>query len=266
MIPKRTLVIGDIHGSFKGLEQVLERSGFDLKKDKLIVLGDYVDGWPDSALVVEKLIQIQEQAVHKPVYILGNHDAMCRPWILMGHMDRNNWIPQGGKATVDSYVRTGFLLDQRHRDFFDKLVPFYVDSKNRGFVHGGFSSPDGLGNEDYDSIYYWDRFLWIRKAMSQHNLWKKDPSKCWKGFHSHSEIFIGHTTTGSFPLKKSYPEYNDPNQPKNGGIVVPMNRCNVWNLDTGGGMEGRVTIMDVDTKEYWQSDYCKELYSSHKHR
>ena len=30
--------------------------------------------------------------------------------------------------------------------------------------------------------------------------------------------------------------------------------CEVWDLDTGGGYEGKLTIMNVHTKEYWQSD------------
>ncbi|ULT39931.1 hypothetical protein KRR40_34415 [Niabella defluvii] len=40
----------------------------------------------------------------------------------------------------------------------------------------------------------------------------------------------------------------------------PLNAFNIWNLDTGAGSSGRLTIMDVDTKEYWQSDPLNELY------
>ena len=45
-----------------------------------------------------------------------------------------------------------------------------------------------------------------------------------------------------------------------------MNRCNVWNLDTGGGYEGRLTIMDINTKEFWQSDNMKTLYPNERGR
>ena len=40
----RTLCVGDIHGNFKALVQVLKRSKFDFKKDRLISLGDIYDG------------------------------------------------------------------------------------------------------------------------------------------------------------------------------------------------------------------------------
>lgn len=48
--------------------------------------------------------------------------------------------------------------------------------------------------------------------------------------------------------------------------MLPVKALNVYNLDTGGGWEGKVTIMDVDTKGYWQSDLVKELYPNEKGR
>ena len=36
--------------------------------------------------------------------------------------------------------------------------------------------------------------------------------------------------------------------------------ANIWNLDTGGGDYGKLTIMNVMKKEYWQSDLVTELY------
>ena len=57
------------------------------------------------------------------------------------------------------------------------------------------------------------------------------------------EVFIGHTTTSWF--------YKD---------LEPVNVSNVWNLDQGAGYEGKLTIMNVDTKEYWQSDFVNTLY------
>ena len=36
--------------------------------------------------------------------------------------------------------------------------------------------------------------------------------------------------------------------------------CNVWDLDTGGGWGGKLTIMDIDSHEYWQSDLVPDLY------
>jgi serine/threonine protein phosphatase 1 len=44
----------------------------------------------------------------------------------------------------------------------------------------------------------------------------------------------------------------------------PMKAANIWNLDTGGGWGGRVTLMELATKQYWQSDPVRELYSDNR--
>jgi serine/threonine protein phosphatase 1 len=55
-------------------------------------------------------------------------------------------------------------------------------------------------------------------------------------------VFIGHTSC--FRLDKGNPVWA-------GGVI---------NLDTGAGWNGVLTIMDVDTEEYWQSDNVRKLY------
>ena len=62
------------------------------------------------------------------------------------------------------------------------------------------------------------------------------------------EVFIGHTSTQFWKEDK------------------PMNAANIWNLDTGGGWYGYISIMDVDTKEVWESNSSKELYPEFKGR
>ena len=57
-----------------------------------------------------------------------------------------------------------------------------------------------------------------------------------------SEIYIGHTPTTKLNTNK------------------PMSAFNIHNLDTGSGNSGRLTIMDVDTKAFWQSDLTSDLY------
>ena len=266
--PGRVLCVGDIHGGYKALLQVLERSKFNLEEDQLICLGDYVDGWSESADVVDFLIELQKTCTFKPIFLRGNHDVWCQEWLNTGER-KPMWVVQGGQATLDSYISTEYFTKQEHKDFFNGLHNYYVDEENRGFVHGGFISKKGLGHEAYESDYYWDRDLW-GLALLQHNkniddIPAGDVSKM-KRFYKHTEVYIGHTTTGNWLVKSHLPEYQIEQQPKEGRIVVPMNRCNVWNMDTGGGFEGRLTIMDIDTKEFWQSDDLKTLYPNERGR
>ena len=260
----RTLVIGDIHGGYKSLVQVLVRSGCNIYEDKLIFLGDYVDGYSDSYKVIDLLINIKNQTKGKEnetIFIRGNHDVWCEDWLINKNKP-NIWVNQGGQSTIDSYNnQENFNIDE-HISFFRSLHNYYIDDKNRGFVHGGFISKNGLGHEVYQSNYYWDRDLW-NLALLQHNNYHDGSKETFakaKRFEKHKEIFIGHTTTGNWIVKPHLPEYQYSEQPKQGRIIVPMNRCNVWNLDTGGGYEGKLTIMDVDSKQFWQSDLVSDLY------
>ena len=70
----RTLVIGDIHSGLKALEQVLHRAAVS-KEDKLIFLGDYVDGWSQALETVDFLIELEK--THNCIYLRGNHDELC---------------------------------------------------------------------------------------------------------------------------------------------------------------------------------------------
>ena len=256
----RTLVIGDVHGALKALIQLLERANYNPLNDKLIFLGDYVDGFSQSAELIEYLIELDSKAVHKSIFLLGNHDAWCKEWLNNGQSPLM-WTQQGGQATIESYIRTGHLVKDSHREFFNKCLTYYVDEENRGFVHGGFVSKKGLGHEPYITNYYWDRDLW-NIALLQDKNYKLDKLSITDNnasgirFLNHTEIYIGHTSTINWNNKPHYPEYDG----TNGVITVPMNRCNVWNLDTGCGFSGKLTAIDIDTKEYFQSDLVKELY------
>ena len=64
----------------------------------------------------------------------------------------------------------------------------------------------------------------------------------------YNEIFIGHTPTTRM------------------GITIPMNAANVWNIDTGAAYKGPVTVMNVETKEFWQSDDAYTFYPNENGR
>jgi len=259
----RILVIGDIHGGYKGLIQCLERSNFDKDSDTLISLGDIADGWSQVAECVEELLSIKNL-----IAIKGNHDVWALEWLKYGR-SLALWLNQGGKATYNSYIDRPELMAEHVERFFDKQHNYYVDDQNRAFVHGGFVSQKGLGHDAQQANYYWDRDLWNLALMADRaKIEYAEDVNITNGnrFLRHKEIFIGHTTTMMLEAKGNMKESKDPNQVLNGRITVPMNRCNVWNLDTGGGYSGKITIMDVDTKEYWQSDPMKELYPDEQGR
>jgi len=220
----RTLVMGDIHGNLAAFKQCLERCGFDIQNDLLIQLGDVSDRHHDTAAVVEHLIQIPNL-----IAIRGNHDTWTGDWLLTEAIDPV-WLHNGGEATIKSYRKDKAYDRGTHARFFKDQVDYFVDTENRVFVHGGFTHEKGPQAEIDSSTCYWDRSLW-REALAG-----VDPNKKPKRLKHFEEVYIGHTPTLNW--------YKD----------VPMNAFNVWNLDTGAGTTGKLTVMDIETKEYWQSD------------
>lgn len=257
----RVLCCGDIHGNVKGLEQVIERCGYNKEHDMLIFLGDYVDGYPESAQVIDFLITLNSQAIYKPIFIRGNHDIWAGEW-LKYNQKPNIWVQNGGESTINSYLDLGLVGDIEHTNFFTKLHDYYIDDNNNGFVHGGFSSKKGLGHEPDRSIYVWDRDLWSKALLYHSTNYKNSKLNYNIPFKNHNEIFIGHTTTMNWRCKNHYPEAKYIKIGKE--ITIPMNRYNVWNLDTGGGYNGKISIMDINTKQYWQSDLSNVLYPNFK--
>jgi serine/threonine protein phosphatase 1 len=54
----RTFVLGDVHGAYRALVQVFERSGFNRRKDRLICLGDVADRNPEVAECFTELLKL----------------------------------------------------------------------------------------------------------------------------------------------------------------------------------------------------------------
>lgn len=240
---KRTLVIGDIHGGLKALIQVLERAKVTTE-DTVIFLGDYVDGWSESAQTIEYLIKLSGK--QNCVFILGNHDLWCKLWLEKGATNPI-WLVHGGQDTIESYIKTGYITQESHRKFFSGLKNYHIDYNNRLFVHAGFTSMHGVEKEHNENDFYWDRTLWEAARILKHVKVEKQP-EIETRLALYNEIYIGHTPTTNY------------------GETVPMNSLNLWNIDTGAAFTGKLTVLNIDTKEYWQSDTLTELYPNEKGR
>lgn len=239
----RTIAIGDIHGGLKALEQLMQRVK-PAKEDQLIFLGDYVDGWSQSAQLIDYLIELNNQ--FSCIFIKGNHDVWCEAWLKTGVANKASWLIHGGKMTVESYTDYTPMQKELHLEFFAGMLNYYVDN-NRLFIHAGFSSIEGPQKDFFDGVYIWDRTLWD-VAQTMNKRVKKDPILFPKRLLLYKEIYIGHTPTLI------------------NNIDVPMHACNVWNVDTGAAFYGKLSAIDIDTKQYWQSDKVQSLYPNEKGR
>ena len=233
----KTWVIGDPHGGLRAIQQCFDRSGIDRERDHLICIGDVADGWPDVAESLEELLTVKHLS-----YVIGNHDVWLNNYLSGGHAP-NIWTSQGGFASIESYNNNTHLV-KKHRDFYSKQ-PFYRVIDGNLYVHGGFYPLQSIEAQAGHDLM-WDRDLWYRaseisKMMNQAKM-KRSIKYSMHQINNYKEIFIGHTTTSRITIDS------------------PVNYLNIWNVDQGGGFEGRLTIMNVDTKDFFQSDLVKTLY------
>ncbi|RXR24271.1 metallophosphoesterase [Flavobacterium stagni] len=242
----RILVIGDIHGGLRAVHQVLERATVQ-PHDTLIFLGDYVDGWSQSPEVLDFLIELQHQ--HYCIFIRGNHDELLLDWLesRRENIDETQWYKHGGEATVLAYEKVSEAQKLRHIEFLKNLKNYHLDDKNRLFIHAGFTNMNGIDYEYYPRLFYWDRTLWETALALPEDL-SKESVYYPKRFTLYHEIYIGHT-----PVTRI-------------GQTVPVHKAGVWNVDTGAAFTGPLTILDVDTKEFWQSEPLSHLYPTEKGR
>lgn len=239
----RKLVFGDLHGGLKALIQLLKK--IDLNpKDELIFLGDYVDGWSDSANTVSYLIELARQ--NSCVFVRGNHDDLVHKWLETGEMNQK-WLEHGGQSSLDAYRNFSQEDKERHKQFFREMINYYHDNKNRLFVHAGFTNLHGPELEYYETGFYWDRTLW-EMALSIREDLKPGDDLYPKRLQHFQEIYIGHT-----PVTRI-------------GETTPVKKANIWNVDTGAAFKGPISALDVDSKELFQSDPVHTFYPDEQGR
>lgn len=217
----KTFVIGDIHGAYRAFIQCLHRASFDYENDSLISLGDVADGWPETSACIDELLKIKHLT-----YIIGNHDLLTLEWMETGII-KEVWFNQGGKATMDSYKTE---IVPAHVQFLKNALPYY-QLQNKLFVHAGINPALPIQKQSLETLV-WDREL-ARSALYFFQMEIKGK------LTQFDEVYIGHTPT----------TFNK-----------PIESCGIWLMDTGAGWHGKLSIMNIDTKEFFTSDPVPSLY------
>ena len=233
----RTFVIGDIHGGYLGLVDVLEKANFDKEKDQLISLGDLCDGWPQTRETIDYMMSIKNLTL-----LRGNHDEWMidffKPEVDTNQILYDCWLSNGGKSTIESYTQTPGGVDwdlvKTHVEWLQSKSQTYHVQDNCLFVHAGYDPKQPIDQQDSD-ILLWDRGLWFG---ANHGLidWSKI---------TYDRVYIGHTPTRS---------------------PGPRTVSKITNMDTGAGYQGCLSVMDIHTGQIFQSDPLHLIYPDHPGR
>lgn len=142
----KTFAVADLHGRYDLLLAAIERIEQSSHSGGTIVFtGDYVDRGPQSAQVIERLMQgPSDPARWKWICLQGNHEDIMLTCLAATGLTGRYWLPNGGGATLISYgAKEGAsfldalaLVPQAHIDWLKSLPFIYVDDY-RVFVHAG---------------------------------------------------------------------------------------------------------------------------------
>lgn len=176
----RLYAIGDIHGRLDLLLRlheliVADAAASPAKRRVLIYIGDYIDRGPDSAGVIDLLLD-RPLPGFEIVHLLGNHEDTLLQFpddMAVGP----SWLTYGGVATLASYaveVPPGSWRDERelrrlqgevrrriprrHLEFMRNLPLTHVEGDYL-FVHAGIRPGVPLERQERDDL------LWIRDAF-----------------------------------------------------------------------------------------------------
>jgi serine/threonine protein phosphatase 1 len=214
-MPYRRIVIGDVHGHYHTLLRLLETLSITTG-DRIYFLGDLIDRGPNSAQVVEFVIQNNYPC------IMGNHEQMLLEAVGCGKISSNMleaWIYSGGHPTLESYDNQ---IPLEHINWI-KARPNYIDLDDFWLVHAGVDPQLPLEKQNTT------QFCWIRDEFHQSD----------RPFFPDKTIIIGHTITFTFPRIQ-------PGQLAAGAGWL--------DIDTGAyhPNSGWLTALDIDNRHVYQ--------------
>jgi len=173
----RIYAVGDIHGRLDLLRELygrIDRDSDDADGPSTIVfLGDYVDRGPDSAGVIDFLLN-EVDPRFSPVFLKGNHEDLWRRFLDQPALGPT-WFATGGVMTVVSYgIREGLAgqsadfaaiagrlrdtMPAAHHAFLDGLE-FNHRSGDYVFAHAGIRPRVPVDRQDPEDL------MWIRREF-----------------------------------------------------------------------------------------------------
>ncbi|OMF32618.1 hypothetical protein BK133_14005 [Paenibacillus sp. FSL H8-0548] len=166
---RRTIVISDIHGYYQTFVALLNMVQYNAIHDRLVLLGDYVDGGPSSLKVVQYVRGLAK--LNGVSAIGGNHDDMFLNWlddkdyILSPYTSARN----GGMQTIRSFcpwyedesddVKARSFIKQKYATdiHFLRNLKYFIEDQHHIYVHAGIDPQLSHWRHTSTKDYRWIR-------------------------------------------------------------------------------------------------------------
>lgn len=163
-----TWAIGDIHGCYKTLRELIEKKIQPSTHDTLVFVGDYIDRGPSSREVIDYIMNLEAQGI-RTIPLQGNHEELLLKnyfWELNPpkslFLKKKNpfadtWFSTGAKETLASFgIQRVTDIPKNYIDWINNTQN-YAAVENFLVVHAGFNFQ--LSNIFEDTV----SMKWIRQ-------------------------------------------------------------------------------------------------------
>jgi serine/threonine protein phosphatase 1 len=143
----RVYAVGDIHGRFDLLTDIVARIDDDLQRRPIrysaeVYLGDYIDRGPESSSVITLLAT--RMVRNRAICLRGNHEAMLEAF-LDDPAELQHWLALGARQTLSSYgisstarQQTPQSLHQQFSAAFPRAHDLFLQCLRNSFCCGDF--------------------------------------------------------------------------------------------------------------------------------
>ncbi len=152
--------ISDIHGHLDILNDTVKNISLGIN-DRLIFLGDYIDGGPHSRQTLEYLYNLQQRFPENVVVLKGNHEELFLQWLeedieiafLQEDKDLNTiktFLKENQLEMIANYLKNGKsffeingIIKKYIKKNYPELIrwmkemPLYYTTEEHIFVHAG---------------------------------------------------------------------------------------------------------------------------------
>ena len=195
-------IVGDLHGAYDTLIEMLNLIQFDKNNDRLFSVGDIIDRGPKSIELINLL--------NEPWFFmtLGNHEHMMINSIIFDHKSYTDcWLNNGGDWSLQ--IPKHKLTELANKLSTQPLIISVGNDINRfNICHAELISYDQFGTIQQIDDNFIDNWLfttqqeydilWSREIIDNHNIHNQYSSLKTKFHNNLSLTFVGHTIPLNF--------------------------------------------------------------------
>jgi serine/threonine protein phosphatase 1 len=171
MAEKRTLIVGDVHGCFDELQELLKKASYNKENDRLIFVGDLINKGPKS---MDVLNWVKSEGCE---VILGNHELGFIRYLMRPD------------PTFKAFIKLEKEMEGKAKEWGEWMshFPLYIKEDDFIIVHGGIVP--GMKLEETPDYLITRIRTWDGKGEDMYN--DEDPP--WYEFYKEDTLVVyGH--------------------------------------------------------------------------